>query len=233
MDDQFNNWVDMWDKAQGSMPAVSPTRQTQASNSFFGMNSVEDDTVFDDDIRKNDIEVWKDVSNRTDQVHAKVDSESLFNEAAKKDKKKKAKSKPKTTKPEDGLSPVVIIKSAPGSAADSTGEEADPDEEEGIGAILARSLGDEDQFASPNPIHFASVGKDQKLRVTPNWTSGTALAALAKLKSLMYDLECEMLTAEALGGKNLSQLENRLEGLQKQFDTFSQKIIPKVKNDIY
>jgi hypothetical protein len=197
MDDQFMNWLDMWDKMR-----EDKTPATQPDNSFFGMHNIDDEK----DIAFQDIDVWKDVSDRADNVYGKVDSHQLFSEA-KKEKKKK-------------------------SAAKSTHKEADPDDKEGIGAILAKALGDPDQFVSPNPIHFASVGMDQKVRVTPNWTSGTALIALAKLRSAMYDLECEMLTAEAMGGKNVKTLEGRLESLQKEFEELSQKIVPKVKNDV-
>lgn len=224
MDDQFLNWVDMWDKAQPDMPKVAPVRKTDPNaSSFFGMNSVDDDDL--DTARARDVDAWKDVHNRTDQLYGKVDSHELFVEAKKQElaEKKALAGKAK----ENGDK-----KKKKKSAAESTHKEADPDETEGIGAILAKSLGDKDQFVSPNPIHFASVGMDQKLRVTPNWTSGTALVALAKIKVAMFDLESEMLTAEALGGKNLADLENRLEKLQKEFHTLSQSIVPNVKNDV-
>lgn len=225
MDDQFLNWVDMWDKAQGDMPKVAPARKTDPNAaSFFGMNSVDDDDL--DSARARDVDAWKDVHNRADQLYGKVDSHQLFIEAKKQEaaEKKALAGKAK----EDSGSKKKKKK----SAAESTHDEADPDETEGIGAILAKSLGDKDQFPSPNPIHFASVGMDQKLRVTPNWTSGTALAALAKLKAAMFDLEGEMLTAEALGGKNVAALETRLEKLQKEFHTLSQSIVPNIKNDV-
>lgn len=213
MDDQFNSWVAMWEKSQADMPKVTPTRQSSPNTSFFGMNSVNDDDMDSDNVSVSDVDVWKDVDDRLNQLHSKVDSHELFIEAKKQPKSKSVKKKKK-------------------SAADSTHEEADPDDTEGIGAILAKSLGDKDQFVSPNPIHFASVGMDQKMRVTPNWTSGTALAALSKMKAAMYDLECEMLTAEAMGGKNIDALETRLEKLQKEFSTLSQSIVPQVKNDV-
>jgi hypothetical protein len=209
MDDQFNNWVSLWDKAQAAMSKDDKKTDTR-KESFFGMKSVQEDDL--DFVSPQDVENWKDVDNRTDQLYGKVDSHQLFIEAKKEDKKKK-KGKKK-------------------SAAESTHKEADPDDSEGIGAILAKSLGDADQFVSPNPIHFASVGIDQKPRITPNWTSGTALIALAKLRAAMYDLECEMLTAEAMGGKNVTTLEGRLESLQKQFDKLSQSIVPNPKNDV-
>jgi hypothetical protein len=133
----------------------------------------------------------------------------LFTEETKKKKKKKKK---KVSKKEEEELAVV-------------------DDEDGFGKSLASKIGDKDQFVSPNPVHFASIGKDQKLRITPNWTSGEALAALAKLKSMMYDLECEMLTKEAMGSDVVS-LEARLENMRKQVDALSQKLIPDVKTDV-
>jgi hypothetical protein len=199
MQQDFDKWVDLWDKAQVSMPKPQPTKRAD-SNSFFGMNSVDDDTI--DDINRSDAEGWSDVIDRTNALYAPVGD--LITEETKKKKKKTKKKKEELT--------VV-------------------DDEDGFGKKLASKIGDKNQFISPNPIHFASVGTDQKLRITPNWTSGDALAALAKLKSMMYDLECEMLTKEAMGS-DVESLESRLENMKKQVDALSQKLIPDVKTDV-
>jgi hypothetical protein len=225
MDDQFNSWVAMWEKSQGDMPKVPAMRKANPETSFFGMNSVNDDDL--EAARARDIDAWKDIDARTSQLNGRVDSHELFMEAKKEEEAKK-KGLGGKKKVDDGSNGKKKKK----SATDSTHDEADPDDTEGIGAILAKALGDKDQFVSPNPIHFASVGMDQKLRVTPNWTSGSALMALAKLKIAMFDLECEMLSAEATGGKNVAALESRLEGLQKQFHVMSQKVAPDTKNDV-
>lgn len=215
----------MWEKSQGDMPKVPAMRKANPESSFFGMNSVNDDNLDPDNASARDIDGWKDVADRTNQLYGKVDSHELFMEAKKQEaaEKKGLGGKVKT---DSGSK-----KKSKKSAADSTHDEANPDETEGIGAILAKSLGDKDQFQSPNPIHFASVGMDQKMRVTPNWTSGTALAALAKMKAAMYDLESEMLTAEAMGG-DVTTLETRLEKLQKEFHKLSQSIVPNPANDV-
>jgi hypothetical protein len=183
MDDQFNKWVDLWDKAQGDMPKIPPVRQ--ADTSFFGMKSVDDENL--DAMRARDLDAWKDVDARTDQLYAKVDSHQLFIEAKKEEAKAKSKKKSGGSKKKTK------------SAAESTHEEADPDDTDGLGAILSKALGDKDQVVAQNPITFYSVGMDQKLRVTPNWTSGGVLQALSDIKKAMYDLECEMLSAEAYG----------------------------------
>lgn len=226
MDDQFNSWVAMWEKSQGDMPKVPAMRKADPDASFFGMNSVNDDNMDPDNASARDIDAWKDVADRTNQLYGKVDSHQLFIEAKKQEAEEK-KGLGGKVKTDSGSKKKKKKK----SVAESDHEEADPDETEGIGAILAKSLGDKDQFTSPNPIHFASVGMDQKMRVTPNWTSGTALSALAKLKVAMHDLENEMLTAEAMGG-NVDTLEARLDKLQKEFHTLSQSIVPNTKNDV-
>jgi hypothetical protein len=214
MDEELLKYLAIWDKSQAESPMekMAPPRQVDPNSSFFGMNQVDDE---DDEVSLKDLDSWTDATNRADQRFSKVDSHALFNEAVKEGAKKKK-----------------TVKKKKKSAADNYNVDADPDDSEGIGAILAKSLGDVDQFVSPNPITVSSVGMDQKLRVTPNWTSGKSLAALAKMKSLMYDLECEMLSAEALDSKGVKVLETRLQGLQKQMDALSQDIVPKVKNDV-
>lgn len=211
MDDQFNNWVDMWDKASGQMGKEAPIKKPTSNFSFFGMSSVDDNTI--DDINNSDVDGWNDVNDRTTQLYAPVGD--LLTEAEEKKKKKSKKKKNKVSSKEKNKS-----------------EEPEYDEEDGFDSILAKNVGDKNQFVGPNPVHFSSVGKDQKLRVTPNWTSGDALIALAKLKSMMYSLECEMLTSEALGGNNVVELEKRLSSMGRQFDKLSQKLIPDVKKDV-
>lgn len=207
-DPQFNKWVDMWDKAAKEMNDTVPVKKVDPNKSFFGMSSVDDDAF--EDIDSSDIEGWHDVNDRTSQLYSPV-ADELLTEA---EEKKKPKKKKKPVKKKD-----------------KAGNPPEHEEDDGLESVLAKSIGDEDQFISPNPIHFASVGKDQKMRVTPNWTAGEALIALVKLKSMMYDLECEMLTAEALGS-NIDTLEKRLDLMGKQFDKLSQKLVPNPKNDV-
>lgn len=211
MDNDFNKWVSMWDAAVDGMEKEVPAKKAAVPNSsFFGMDTPDD--VAQDYINKQDLTNWQDVLDRTDQLRAPTIPGELLQESTKKTTKKQ---KPTTKKKKDPAEDPAEV----------------DDDEEGLAALLSKHLGDKKQFISPNPIHFASIGTDQKVRVTPNWTSGETLAALAKLKSMMYDLECELLTKEGLG-VDIGNLENRLTSMQKQVHKMSEMLTPDAGTDV-
>jgi len=80
---------------------------------------------------------------------------------------------------------------------------------------VARNL---DKDYMTNPTHFASVGKDQKLRVTPNFTDGPFLRELSDLKIQIEALEREVHTAAV---SDRGKLENKL---RAQVDSIRNRI---------
>lgn len=72
---------------------------------------------------------------------------------------------------------------------------------------------------SPNPIHPTSVGADQDLRVTPNFSDGPILRQLSDLKIKIESLERDVHNSFV---KKSESEENKL---QKEVDSIRNKII--------
>jgi len=77
----------------------------------------------------------------------------------------------------------------------------------------------------PNPVHYASTGEDQKLRVTPNWNDGEELIELHHLKIAMEQLESKLNAADAFGDKTGS-IQTKLDALREKFHDLSHEIQP-------
>lgn len=171
-------------------------------SSFFGMKD-----IVDDDFTEDEGEHWRDVYYRSLEIAA--GDEEVINEEVKKPKKKKTEDK---RKPKDG----------------DDAPEVDS-EKDGFGKDLAKKLGDV-KF-NVNPIHFSSVGNDSDVHVVPNFTDGKELRQLCKLKSILYDLESELLGTDVRGG-NTKELKIKLNSLKNQVEEMSNKLIPDPKYDI-
>jgi hypothetical protein len=104
------------------------------------------------------------------------------------------------------------------------------EEEEGFGKDLASGPGKNVKF-NVNPIKFNSVGRDQDLRVTKNWTDGKELSELARMKSLLFSLESDFLRADALGETTYS-IKKKLREIQEKCHELSEKLTPDPKTDV-
>jgi hypothetical protein len=90
---------------------------------------------------------------------------------------------------------------------------------------------------SPNPVEPPSVGKDQRRRVTPNWTDGQELRELDELKRSLYDLEVKLSGPDGLinsggVGQNNDKVEQQIEALKRDIDELSNTLSPKFWQDI-
>ena len=78
---------------------------------------------------------------------------------------------------------------------------------------------------SPNPVLPWTIEKDQRKRVTPNWTTGDELNELAELKKNLYDLECRLSGKQGLLEDN-EKVNNQLKDLKKRLDELSDSLQP-------
>lgn len=207
--EEIEQYLELWDKARKDF-AIEDKPQKTAS--FFGMYNHEED-IQNQEPDSNEAEHWRDVYFRALELSA---NEEIISENEGKPTKKKKKKKKK----KDDVS-----KSKDGDEIPSTN-----DDEDGFGSELSDGPGKDVKF-TPNPIHFASKGVDNKLRVTPNWTDGDELRELARLKSLMYDLESEYLGADTRG-EDAEPIRVRLVKIQKQCEAMSQNLTPDPKKDV-
>jgi len=217
MRDDLDHYMDLWDKAQKDMPKPPPPKE---AGNFFGMHNIPEEET-EEDVDINDASHWREIYFRAQQLHEPRPMDDLLTEAKKKEASKKEAPKKKVKK-------KVTNKRGDGGADGEEPPKTDP-EHDGFGHDLAKKLGDA-KF-EPNPIHFASKGEDQKMRVTPNWTDGKELRALAKLKALMYELESELLGTDVTGG-DPEPVRARLVSIQRQCEAMSQALIPNPKDDV-
>lgn len=213
--EEIDYYLNLWDQARSKMPKPEPLQQ-QAS--FFGMFNHEED-IEEEEPDTNEAEHWRDVYYRALEIEG--NEEQLVTEAEKPKKKKEEKKPVKKAK----KNKIDVRKPKDGDETPDT-----DDEEDGFGKDLSSGPGKGVKF-NVNPLHFASKGDDSKLRVTPNWTDGDELRELARLKSLMYDLESEMLGTDIRGG-DAEPLRVRLVKIQKQCEAMSQRLIPDPKTDV-
>jgi hypothetical protein len=211
--EEIDQYLALWDQARKHFP---PEKKVTPPNvSFYGMQR----DASEDELDEEDGEHWRDVYYRSLEIDG-MEEEEILTEAEEPKKKASAKKKKKSKK-----SPKKDAR------APKDGEAPDLEEDEdGFGKDLADGPGKDVKF-KVNPITFSSAGDDTKLRVTPNWTDGKELRQLAKLKSLLYDLESEMIGTE-VRGKNADSIRVKLLGIQKQCEALSQKLIPDVKHDV-
>lgn len=92
------------------------------------------------------------------------------------------------------------------------------------GAEVAKSL--DTQF-TVNPTHFATLGNDQDLRVTPNFSDGPLLRELNALKLSLYELEGKVNAAYAQDEeKKENSLRKELDSVRSKVDELSNKLTP-------
>lgn len=83
-----------------------------------------------------------------------------------------------------------------------------------------------------NPVYKNTLGPDQELKVTPNFTDGDILRELNSLKLSLHALEDKINSAYALGKeKEEDSLRKELEKVRSKVDELSAKIIPHPTKD--
>lgn len=230
--EEIKQYMQFWDQAKKSFP--SEKKSVRPVSSFLGLQN----NVVLDDISEEESNHWKNIYDRSLEIdpdmfngeenllsEEEIDQQCLAGlmdikeakEAKKKTKKsKKAKNSSKSSrdvrKPKDGEEVPEL-----------------DEEKDGFGKDLAKKLGDAE--FTPNPVHFASIGADSDLRVTPNFTDGSELRQLAKLKSLLYDLETELLGTD-VRGDDPEPIRVKMLAVRRQCESLSQRLIPDPRNDV-
>lgn len=83
-----------------------------------------------------------------------------------------------------------------------------------------------------NPVYKNTLGPDQELKVTPNFTDGDVLRELNGLKLSLHALEDKINSAYALGKeKEEDSLRKELEKVRSKVEELSAKIMPHPTKD--
>ncbi len=86
--------------------------------------------------------------------------------------------------------------------------------------------------SSPNPVYPNSLGKDQDLIVTPNWSDGKDLIELHNMKISLHALENKLNTAWAnQNSKNVGKIQEQIRNLKRQIDDLSDSLPPNIFDD--
>lgn len=78
-------------------------------------------------------------------------------------------------------------------------------------------------FNGPNPIYPYSLGKDQDLKVTDNWTDGKELVELNNIRVELEKLESKLNALEGLG-KSGKDVEGKIAQLRNKADELSDSL---------
>lgn len=238
--DEMDQFMSLWAEAQNQFqpvkkaaPAGKKPVPKKKPNSYYGMQNMHEN----DDIAPEEEAHWRDVYFRSleidtdellqenggeeDDIDAQCLAGMMSLQEAKAAKRaaaeKKAQKKSSKKKTEDRRKPQ---------------EDDAPDyeeDEDGFGKDMAKKLGD--TTFTPNPVHFASVGKDSALRVTPNFTDGDVLRKLSSLRTLLHDLESEALGTDIRGGDPKAILI-KIKSARRQCESLSQQLIPSPDKDV-
>lgn len=234
--EEIDKYMELWDQAQKHFPKEK--KPAPSKNSYFGMSNIPEDV---DEFAPNEEEHWRDVYYRSleidpDEVNG---GDQLVNEddinqqylagmmdihEVREAKKKAAEAKSSKKKSKTSKKKTVDKRKPQEDDAPDWDEDKD-----GFGKDLAKKLGDAE--FSPNPVHFSSIGDDNALRVTPNFTDGDDLRQLARLKSLLYDLESELLGTDIRGGKT-EPVRAKMIAVRRQCEALSQRLIPDPRKDV-
>lgn len=82
-----------------------------------------------------------------------------------------------------------------------------------------------------NPIHFASVGKDQDVVVSDNFSDGKELRELNDLKKIVEKMERDLHSSEVFGDQSRKKIEKKLNKVREMVEELSQKIVPRSNNE--
>jgi hypothetical protein len=85
---------------------------------------------------------------------------------------------------------------------------------------------------SPNPVQITSVGKDQEVVVTPDWTYGPVLSQIAELKIKLEALERQAHTANVNANERQEAgLNKEVASLRAKVEELCEKLVPhKISN---
>jgi len=222
--EEFNNLVNLWDKAQadGIFPAAENTSSNNSEN-FFGQQHINDT-----EISNSDVDYWSDVVSRSGEMFP---DESMFlMEAARKKATEKKKKKVKENKVDSKakkLPPSESSKSLNDMVKTSLETNKETNKKE-----KAKTLGN-----NANPIYPDTTGPDNvdpngRVRVTAGLAAHPDLEKLEDLKKKLYDLEVQMNDQNGLK-KNVSPMEKKFRAIMKEIEKLSDRMTGKFADSEY
>lgn len=82
------------------------------------------------------------------------------------------------------------------------------------------------------PVHFSSVGTDQDMRVTDNWSDGKELLELDEMKRKIEEMERRFHESDVLNKGDRSKIQSELDSLRSRVEKLSEKISSNPQKDL-
>ena len=215
----FNDLVDLWDKAlkDGIFEDAKPAKSS--SEDFFGNVSNSDESQIGDSQSKD----WDSIIARSGEMFP--DENMVLMEAARKNaKKKETEGKPLGNLA--GNKPFDYDKARVKTTL----------EKEGLNAKSGPKA--KDLANLPQQVKADTKGKDGedksgKPRVTAGLAANPSLSALEKLKLKLYDIEVKMNTKDGLDDKKAKSMEKQFTKLLNQIEKISNEFSSSYSNSEY
>lgn len=219
--EEFDDLVNLWDKALESGIFDSVERQPQTTSDFFGNSKVSDPGMKDDDAT-----YWNNVVSRSGEIFP--DESMVLMEAAKKKateikKKKVAKklAKKSGNKEESGKPLNDLVKTSFETNKKLTN------------AQKANVVGNQPQKVAPDTLGSDTTDKKGRVRVTAGLAAHPNLNKLEDAKRKLYTAETEMSNRDGLSDKKIAALEKKFQELRDQIDKLSNELHGKYSDNEY
>lgn len=205
---EFDDLVNMWDKALQDGVFKAPVQQGDNKSDFFGNYKTE----VQEEAEKEEVDTWNNILSRSGEIIP--DENMVLMEAAKKNDKKAEKKLPNGTDKGTPLNDLVK----------TSLEKAGKVDEKSKAKKLANT---------PNPVYPDTVGsdtvdKDGHVKVTAGLAAHPKYKELEELKKKVYELEVEMIKDV----KNKTY-ENKIKTLNKKIADISDDIGGTYKDSPY
>lgn len=211
--DDFENWVGMWEKAQED-PAFHATAPKSAKPNHGGGDFFGQYPAIDRDAppEPQDHEYWKQVYLQSMGQGDAPDLAAPTGFGMMQEQKSKIKRH--VAKKNESLRQSGVEKPRKKKRLDEDARDKN------VGDVAKRMA------RSANPIYYYSAGKDQDPKVTPNWTDGKELKELHDVKLKLHQLECQVNTMMGKGkpDKATRQMEGELRKLRDRLDELSDSL---------
>ncbi len=219
--EEFNDLVNLWDKARESGIFDSVEREARPTSDFFGNSKVADPGMRDEDSS-----YWNDVVSRSGEMFP--DENMMLMEAAKKKanemkKKKVAKKLAKKSKPKDEAGKPLndLVKTSFETNKKLTN------------AKKADIVGNQPQKVMPDTLGSDTADSKGRVRVTAGLAAHPNLAKLEDAKKKLYQAETEMSDRDGLSSKKIASLEKKFQEIRNLIDKLSNELHGKYSDNEY
>jgi len=211
--DNFDKWVDQWDKAQKSEAFKSkpqPPTQTSYGSDFFGLNKPSSESTLKDADHDYWTKVYKLSRNAADTPDIFADEETHDSSLTGDEMANLNEDAP--VKPKD---------LAPTSKFD--------------GKSVATITDDMGKLA--NPVSFTTRGPDTSdevtkvTRVTPDWTGGSELMTLHKMKEELNNLTAKLAADPMTQDSGVQKIISQIDSLMTKIDELSSELNPEFRKE--